>query len=63
MAINSGEYVLVSKAALALALNALRRDSAEGKVVRGEIAEEIEKSCVDLEEYEKDKDRLHLLRV
>ena len=60
---SSSDYVLISKASLALALNALRRDATEGKVIRGEIADEIEKSCIDLEDYEKVKDRLHMLRV
>ncbi|MCM2310304.1 MAG: hypothetical protein NDI84_02775 [Steroidobacteraceae bacterium] len=37
--------VLIDQAILALALQALRRDAAEGKTIRGEIADELEQSC------------------
>lgn len=44
----STTHVLVSKAALALALNALKRDAEEGRIVRAEIAAEIEATIIHL---------------
>ena len=43
------DMVLIDKGAVTMALNALRRDAAAGKEVRGEMADEIEKACVDIE--------------
>ena len=37
--------VLIDQGLLSLALQALRRDAAEGKTIRGEIADELEQSC------------------
>lgn len=44
----SGTRVSVDSGALQMVINALRRDATEGKLVRGEMADELERTIIRL---------------
>lgn len=44
------KQVIVDASALKMVLNALRRDAEEGKIIRGEMANELENSIIQLDD-------------